>query len=115
MKALLDTVTLLVIGLLLFAIAMHGLLQTWLKANRGAKGAVVVRVAGKDYAANGRASLRYPPIQQIWNSKAYPSTNIDRLIVRGLTLCDWQPIRHSLQERDLRNCLSGNCAENGLP
>jgi hypothetical protein len=31
----------------------------------------------------------YPPIQQIWNNDTYPGTNIDRLIARGLTLCDW--------------------------
>ena len=50
---------------------------------------MVVRVAGKDYAVNGMASSRYPPIQQVWNSNTYPDTNIDRLIARGLTLCDW--------------------------
>jgi hypothetical protein len=52
-------------------------------------GAVVVRVLGKDYAANGIASSHYPPLQQIWNNDTYPDTNIDRLIARGLTLCDW--------------------------
>jgi len=52
-------------------------------------GAVVVRIAGKDYAVNGAASSRYPPVQQIWNSTTYPNTDIDRLIVKGLTLCDW--------------------------
>ena len=94
MKALQDTVTLLVMSLLLAAIGL--LAVRWPFANMAegqlrceSGGALVVRVAGKDYAANGRASSRYPPIQQIWNSDAYPSANIDRLIVRGLTLCDW--------------------------
>jgi hypothetical protein len=51
-------------------------------------GAVVVRIAGKDYAANGMASLRYPPLQNIWNQDNFPDTNIDRIITRGWTLCD---------------------------
>ena len=52
-------------------------------------GAVVIRIAGKDYAVNGMASLRYAPVQRIWNKIYYPNMDIDRLIVRGLTLCDW--------------------------
>lgn len=52
-------------------------------------GAIVITVAGKDYAVNGMASGRYPPVQQIWNQDTYPDTNIDRLIARGLTLCAW--------------------------
>jgi hypothetical protein len=94
MKALLDTVTLLAIGLLLAAVAM--LAMRWPFANMAegelrceSGGAVIVRVAGKDYAANGLASARYPPIQQIWNNDTYPNADIGRLIARGLTLCDW--------------------------
>jgi hypothetical protein len=49
-------------------------------------GAVVIKVAGKDY---GLAAARYPPIQRIWNSATYPEADTDRIIVRGLTLCDW--------------------------
>ena len=52
-------------------------------------GAVVVNIDGLDYAANGMASRRYPPIQRVWNTATYPQTNIDRIIVAGLTLCDW--------------------------
>ena len=94
MRILLDTAALFVIGLLIAAIVM--LAVRWPFANMAAGelrcdggGAVVVRVAGKDYAVNGIASSRYPPIQQVWNSNTYPDTNIDRLIARGLTLCDW--------------------------
>jgi hypothetical protein len=52
-------------------------------------GAVVINIAGRDYAVNGMASRRYPPIQSVWNAIAYPESDIDRIIVRGLTLCDW--------------------------
>lgn len=94
MRILLNTVTLLAIGLLIAAVAV--LAVRWPFANMAVgelrcydDGAVVVRVAGKDYAVNGMASSRYPPIQQIWNNDTYPDTNIDRLIARGMTLCDW--------------------------
>jgi hypothetical protein len=62
-------------------------------------GAVVIRIAGKDYAVNGRASDRYPPVQQVWNTATYPQTSIDRLIIKGLTLYDWSvppPSHHYL-------------------
>jgi hypothetical protein len=52
-------------------------------------GAVVINVDGKDYAVNGMAGSRYPPIERIWNSATYPGTDIDRILTRGLTLCDW--------------------------
>ena len=94
MRVLLDTVALFAIGLLMAAITM--LAVRWPFANMASGelrcddgGAVVVRVAGKDYAVNGMASSRYPPLQQIWNNDSYPDTNIDRLIARGLILCDW--------------------------
>ena len=94
MRILLNTAALFAIGLLLAAIAI--LAVRWPFANMAAGelrcddgGAVVARVAGKDYAVNGMASSLYPPIQQVWNSNTYPDTNIDRLIARGLTLCDW--------------------------
>ena len=50
---------------------------------------VVINIEGEDYAVNGMAGPRYPPIQSVWNRATYPDTNIDRLIVRGLTLCEW--------------------------
>lgn len=52
-------------------------------------GAVIVTVDGKDYAVNGMAGVRHPPIQNIWNTATFPTTDIDRLVARGLTLCDW--------------------------
>ena len=94
MNALKDGLTLLMITLLLGAVA--GLVAFWpfgSTAQGGlrceGKGAVVMRVAGKDYAVNGMASSRYPPIQDAWNREAQPHADIDRLIVRGLTLCSW--------------------------
>jgi hypothetical protein len=52
-------------------------------------GAVVINIDGADYAVNGMASRRYPPLQRVWNPTTFPETNLDRIIVRGLTLCDW--------------------------
>ena len=52
-------------------------------------GAVVINVDGKDYAVNGMASRRYPPIERVWNSATHPDADIGRILTRGLTLCDW--------------------------
>jgi hypothetical protein len=52
-------------------------------------GAVVININGSDYAVNGMASRRYPPIQRVWNSASHSEADIDRIIVQGLTLCDW--------------------------
>ena len=53
------------------------------------RGAIIITVDGRDYAVNGMASSRYPPVQQVWNSESHPETDIDRLIAQGLTLCAW--------------------------
>jgi hypothetical protein len=53
-------------------------------------GAVVMNINGTDYAVNGMASRRYPPIQRVWNSATHPKVDIDHIIVQGLTLCDWE-------------------------
>ena len=58
-------------------------------------GAVVIKIDGTDYAVNGMASRRYPPIQRVWNNSSHPENDIDRIIVRGLTLCDWGSNSHS--------------------
>ena len=52
-------------------------------------GVVVIDVDGKDYAVNGMASSRYPPIERIWNGATHPEADIGCIISRGLTLCDW--------------------------
>ena len=65
----------------------HTLTQGELRCEGG--GAIIIKVGGKDYAVNGMAGPHYPPIQNLWNKNTYPETNIDRLIVRGLTLCEW--------------------------
>jgi hypothetical protein len=52
-------------------------------------GAVVINIDGVDYAVNGMASRLYPPVQRVWNNSSHPENDIDRIIVRGLTLCDW--------------------------
>src|SRR5262245_61449057 len=94
MKLVKEAVLILVIALVGGSVAYVGiswpftdLAQGELRCEDG--GAVVIRIAGKDYAVNGAASSRYPPVQQIWNNATYPNTDIDRLIVKGLTLCGW--------------------------
>ena len=94
MKAFVDGLTLLMITLLLGSVA--ALVAVWPFANLAqgelrceGKGAVVIRIAGEDYAVNGMASSRYPPIQSVWNRHTQPNADLDSLIVRGLTLCSW--------------------------
>jgi hypothetical protein len=53
------------------------------------RGAIVIKVDGRDYAVNGMASPRYPPIQALWTEHSHPKIDIDRLIVHGITLCAW--------------------------
>ena len=98
MRVLLNAGTLLTIGLMVAATVTLGL--RWPFANMAAGemrcekgGAVVVRIAGKDYAANGMASRRYPPLQIVWNHENFPDANIDRIVTRGLTLCDWESFK----------------------
>ena len=52
-------------------------------------GGVIIKVDGKDYAVNAKAGPRYPVIQTIWNENTAPNVKIDRLILIGLTLCNW--------------------------
>ena len=67
-------------------------------------GAVIINIAGEDYAVNGMAGGQYPPVQRVWNKETYPETDVDRLIVRGLTLCDWETA--ATKERALHACAS---------
>ncbi len=53
------------------------------------RGAIVIKVDGRDYAVNGMAGSRYPPIQSLWTRDSHPEIDVDRLIVQGITLCDW--------------------------
>jgi hypothetical protein len=66
-------------------------------------GAVVININGADYAVNGMASRRYPPIQRVWNNSSHPENDIDRIIVRGLTLCDWGSKSHSTVQASAMN------------
>jgi hypothetical protein len=52
-------------------------------------GGVIINVDGKDYAVNGKAGPRYPPIESICNNATRPEADIGRILSRGLTLCDW--------------------------
>jgi hypothetical protein len=87
MRFLIPAVVLLVLGAL-------GWYSRYVKEARGelrceGAGSVVINIAGKDYAVNGMASTRYPSIERIWNSTNHPDANINRILNRGLTLCDW--------------------------
>jgi hypothetical protein len=53
------------------------------------KGIIVINVEGKDYGVNGLAASRYPPIQGLWTKETHPEIDFNRLIVHGITLCDW--------------------------
>ena len=94
MKVLVDGLALLMIAALFVSVA--ALIAVWPFADMAqgelrceGKGAVVIRVAGEDYAVNGMASSRYPPIQRVWNRDTQPDADLDSFIVRGLTLCSW--------------------------
>jgi hypothetical protein len=52
-------------------------------------GAVIINIAGEDYAVDPIAGWQYPPVQRVWNDAAYPEVDIDRILARGLTLCDY--------------------------
>jgi hypothetical protein len=51
-------------------------------------GAVIINIAGEDYAVDPIAGWQYPPVQRVWNDATYPELDIDRILARGLTLCD---------------------------
>jgi hypothetical protein len=45
-------------------------------------GAVIINVDGKDYAVNGMAGRRYPPIERVWKRRphSHPWTDPMRLV-----------------------------------
>jgi hypothetical protein len=98
MRLIIGAIALLVIGALVSTIAAFVLGKPSAKLSaklaegelrcEGA-GAVVIKIAGKDYAVNGMASRNYPMIQTIWNETTGSKVDIDGLIAQGLTLCDW--------------------------
>jgi hypothetical protein len=93
-KLLIEVIALLVISAIIISIAIVVLGRNPVKLAQGelrcqGGGAIIIKIDGKDYAVNGMASPDYPPIQNIWNKATFPETDTDRLIARGLTLCDW--------------------------
>ena len=94
MRLTIGAIALLVIGALVGTIAVLVLGRSSVKLAEGelrceGAGAVIIKIAGKDYAVNGMASRNYPVVQTIWNETTGSKMNIDRLIAKGLTLCDW--------------------------
>src|SRR5438105_4591919 len=49
-------------------------------------GAIILTLRGKDYAVNGMAANRYPPVQAAISD---PNIDMGPIISRGLTLCKW--------------------------
>jgi hypothetical protein len=94
MRVLIAAIALLVLGSIIGSVVALLLGRSPLKVAQGdlrceGAGAVIVKVDGKDYAVNGLASPRYPPLQCVWNSANYPDTDIGHITSLGLTLCDW--------------------------
>ena len=94
MRLIIAAIALLVIGAIVGSIGAFFLGWPSSKVAQGQlrcedAGAVVINVDGTDYAVNGMASRHYPPVQRVWNSATYPEAEIGRIIVRGLTLCEW--------------------------
>ena len=88
LAAAIAVLVLAVLGLFLLgarsAMVAHGELRC-----EGA-GGIIINVDGKDYAVNGVAGPRYPPIESIWNSATHPEVDLTRIISRGLTLVSRQ-------------------------
>jgi hypothetical protein len=56
-----------------------------------------------DCAANGMASRLYPPVQRVWNAVTSPESDLDRVIITGLTLCDWESVSSLTHNAAARN------------
>src|SRR6476619_4673351 len=74
MRVLIAAIALLVLGVL-------GWYSGYAKEAQGqllceGPGGVVINVDGEDYAVNGMAGRRYPPIERIWNSATHPEADI---------------------------------------
>jgi hypothetical protein len=100
MRVIIGVIALLVIGAIVASLAVFVWGRSSVKLAQGelrceSPGAVIINVGGSDYGVNAIGAWRYPPIQRIWNNTTYPETNIDRIIDRGWTLCDWQSVSQS--------------------
>jgi hypothetical protein len=91
MRLLVAAIAVLVLGVLVLSSLGAGrsekLMQGELRCE--GDGGVIIKVEGKDYAVNGKAGPRYPPIESIWKSTTHPEVDLSRILSRGLTLCDW--------------------------
>jgi len=70
MRFCINAITLLVGGLVVGSIAAVALSWPFYNLAQGElrceeRGAIVIKVAGKDYAVSGLAAARYPPIQRM--------------------------------------------------
>ena len=91
MRSLIAVIAVLVLGVLVCSSFGGNGSQKLMQGELRCEGAggVIMNVDGKDYAVNGMAGPRYPPIESIWNSTTHPEADIGRILTRGLTLCDW--------------------------
>jgi hypothetical protein len=88
MRLLVAAIAVLVLGVL--ALSSFGGSEKVMQGELRCEGdrGVIINVDGKDYAVNGKASPRSPPIESIWNNATRPEADIGRILSRGLTLCD---------------------------
>jgi len=94
MRLLIAAIALLVSGVMFGSIAAWVLGWSSFKLAQGdlrceGAGAVVINIAGEDYAVNAIAGWQYPPVQLVWNKASHPEADLDRILARSLTLCDW--------------------------
>jgi hypothetical protein len=91
MRLLIAAIAVLILGVLGLSSLGAGRAEKRMQGELRCEGAggVIINVDGKDYAVNGKAGPRYPPIESIWNSATHPEVDLSRILTRGLTLCDW--------------------------
>jgi hypothetical protein len=91
MRLLIAAIVVLVLSVLGFASLGGGYSEKAVQGELRCEGAggVIINVDGKDYAVNGQAGPNYPPIESIWNSATHPEVDLNRILTRGLILCDW--------------------------
>ncbi|MGH9553008.1 MAG: hypothetical protein ACRD3W_26755, partial [Terriglobales bacterium] len=90
MKYLVEALALIILGTIVATVVVMMFERPSLKLVDGelrceGAGAVIINVGGEDYAVTTLAGWQYPPIQRVWNKDTFPETNIDQLIVKGLT------------------------------
>ena len=92
MRSLIATIAVVVLGILVCysfgGDSSQQLMQGELRCEGG--GGIIINVDGTDYAVNGMAGPRYPPIERIWNKATHPEADIGPSLP-GLTIAIGRP------------------------